>query len=113
MHIHFIPAKVDLGSLLPFGQQVDIASWSDVVELGAETDGYVVVGGSVGNLSFMPISGSLPPHYLRTKISETLAVPERADWQLFADSSNAAELTRETRVAASDIVAGLTVEDST
>lgn len=95
VHVHLIPCAVPLGDLVALTQRRAIGSWSDVIDLGAETDGYVVIGGSGQPKQFLAVSHGLEPHYLRTVIATALGHPERADWEHFqmipgapADSAN-------------------------
>lgn len=84
VHVHLIPCAVPpLEELIPLTQRRAVASWSEVVELGAETDGYVVIGGNGRPKQFLPVSHDLEPHYLRTVIATALNHPERADWEQF------------------------------
>lgn len=84
VHVHLIPCEVPpLGELIPLTQRRAIDSWSEVIDLGAETDGYVVIGGSGHPKQFLQVSHGLEPHYLRTVIATALQDPERADWEQF------------------------------
>lgn len=89
VHVHIIPGRLDIGSLVLLGQRTRVESWVDVVEQGSDTDGYVVVGRGKDGKSFYPVAQPLPPHYLRSVIAEASEIPEMADWEAVVSSAGA------------------------
>lgn len=110
-HIHFIPIDLDLHSEAGFDQYAEVKGWADVIELGAEADGYALVGGLGRPMRFYPISHGLAPHYLRTVIADAVGVPERADWEHFVDTPEATALQAASHRAVLDIVRDLHVKE--
>ncbi|MCS5509371.1 hypothetical protein NY546_08710 [Curtobacterium flaccumfaciens pv. flaccumfaciens] len=107
-HIHFIPTDVRLLDLVPFSQREAVSRWSEVAELGAETDGYALIGDERG-IQFVPISHDLEPHYLRTVLADAVGAPERADWEHYAELPDAVEQARASHEFVRRIAASLAV----
>ncbi|MWV60755.1 HIT family protein [Rathayibacter sp. VKM Ac-2754] len=112
MHVHLIPGALDLRTLAALGQSVVLSSWTDVIDLGSQADGYAVVGGGSAPLVFYPVSHSLPPHYLRTVIAEARSTPELADWETVLSNSDAAEAAPRSHEIVLELVDGLTIATS-
>ena len=104
MHIHLIPAALDVTALVPFGQSIEVRSWKEIVALGEETDGYAVISRPSGDLTFYPIGHDLPPHYLRTLIAEGLGDPSLADWETIVQSPRCEDLAVASRAVIESVV---------
>lgn len=81
MHVHMIPGALDLRGYAGIAQEIGISSWRDVLALGSDVDGYVVIGNAHEKV-VAPLTRSLPPHHLRTVIARANATPDLADWEL-------------------------------
>ncbi|MEV0135507.1 hypothetical protein AB0H83_44540 [Dactylosporangium sp. NPDC050688] len=108
-HIHLLPVAGDLIATLGLGQRAPWRTWSDVGDLGRDTDGYAVLETVASGRQFFPISHDLAPHYLRTRTTELIGTPHRADWEAVLSTADNTERLRDSRRALVDLVDGLTL----
>lgn len=85
-HLHILPSAIDIHCIL----EQTLPCWpverlSDVVDRFYRFGDYLYFRNSKGEARFYAASGkSVPPHYMRTLISQGLGVPELGDWERVA-----------------------------
>jgi hypothetical protein len=81
MHVHLLPLAPGLAASIRLGQQKRCESLAKLAALAVDLDGYVMVYESSSAFSLFPVVSPLPPHFLRSRVSEVAGCPERADWE--------------------------------
>ena len=86
MHLHVIPAKVDISSILSKRFTNDKVSSLETLRKYFHGFGEYLFFHAQGNKScYFLNSNTIPPHYLRTVITEARGEPHLNDWENYAD----------------------------
>lgn len=105
MHIHVMPLAADLTADIGLSQRTTWQSWRQVAELGADTEGYLVVDSDQAGRQFYPVTHSLAPHYLRTKVGGRIGAADRADWEKVVGNGSSAKLLDRARRTLGGLIA--------
>lgn len=83
-HLHLMPTKIDLASLVDADYDVDLFdSWLDVLRFYDKNPVPYVLAQRGDQTSVARTPPSLPKRYLRTKLATAMGAPELADWVAF------------------------------
>jgi diadenosine tetraphosphate (Ap4A) HIT family hydrolase len=88
-HLHALPVACDVSSIIKkqVPQHIRMNSFGDINDLFARYGEYLYFENNDRVATMYPVSGKIPPHFLRTLIANALDAPQLADWENIKDQN--------------------------